>query len=171
MIASVRHLQYVETVDGYQATLVSMATPDPISHDNMRTQHRLLTHWLPVILWCALIFAVSHQAKETLAPIQPSGLTAQPGFMLFGIDADVIVGKGAHILAFGVLAALLYRATRFYGLSLMLTFAYAVLDEWHQSFVPGRTPRITDVGFDMLGALIALLIIASVLALKKRRLD
>jgi len=29
---------------------------------------------------------------------------------------------------------------------------YAVSDEWHQSFTPGRTPLISDVGIDTLGA-------------------
>ncbi len=29
---------------------------------------------------------------------------------------------------------------------------YAGLDEWHQSFVGGRTPKLMDVGIDSLGA-------------------
>ncbi|MNL79991.1 VanZ like family protein [compost metagenome] len=35
--------------------------------------------------------------------------------------------------------------------------AYAATDEWHQAFVPGRGPALTDVGIDSLGAATALL--------------
>ncbi len=44
--------------------------------------------------------------------------------------------------------------------SIILAFAlaliYAASDEYHQSFVPGRGARITDVGIDSIGALIGL---------------
>ena len=36
---------------------------------------------------------------------------------------------------------------------------YAVLDEFHQSFSPGRTPKITDVYIDTLGILLGIVII------------
>jgi VanZ family protein len=34
---------------------------------------------------------------------------------------------------------------------------YSISDEWHQSFVPGRDPSITDVMFDGLGIITAVL--------------
>ena len=42
---------------------------------------------------------------------------------------------------------------------------YAASDEFHQSFVPGRSPSIVDVGIDSLGVLtgiLAVLIIISI---------
>lgn len=114
--------------------------------------------WLPVAAWCALIFFLSHQTKADFASVQPSGITQTPASTFLGINADVLVGKSAHIFLFGVLAALLWRATGSNVLTLLLVLFYGVLDEWHQSFVPGRTPRLTDVGFDVAGALIALVI-------------
>jgi VanZ family protein len=33
--------------------------------------------------------------------------------------------------------------------------SYAGLDEWHQSFVPLREPRVRDVIIDAIGALLA----------------
>lgn len=42
-------------------------------------------------------------------------------------------------------------------LALFLTFLYAVSDEFHQPFVPGRYGTIRDLGYDMLGVFIALL--------------
>ncbi|MDD5577966.1 MAG: VanZ family protein [Methylobacter sp.] len=42
--------------------------------------------------------------------------------------------------------------------ALILTVGYGVLDEWHQTFVPGRFGTLTDVGFDFIGATIGLLV-------------
>jgi VanZ family protein len=39
--------------------------------------------------------------------------------------------------------------------ALLLTAVYAVSDEYHQSFVPGRTATGKDILFDMLGMGIA----------------
>ena len=118
-----------------------------------------LKRWLPVLLWAALIFFMSHQSKATLAPMQPSGIVHEPGVMLFGVDADTLVGKSAHVFLFAVLAGLLWRATSSVGTAFFLLILYAGLDEWHQSFVPGRTPRLTDVGFDAAGAAVMLLVL------------
>ena len=128
----------------------------------------VLKRWLPAILWAGFIFFVSHQPKATLAPIQPSGISAEPGITFLGIEADIIVGKSSHVLAFAILAALLYRATNNRWLTILLSLIYAISDEWHQSFIPGRTPRTTDVGYDMLGVGLALLFITCITLWKKR---
>jgi len=39
--------------------------------------------------------------------------------------------------------------------TLLIAAAYAALDEWHQSFVPMREPRVRDVLVDCLGAVFA----------------
>jgi hypothetical protein len=44
-------------------------------------------------------------------------------------------------------------------LALFLAIAYALSDEWHQSFVPGRSATLSDVMVDASGALIGLLLI------------
>lgn len=40
-------------------------------------------------------------------------------------------------------------------LALVCTLALASWDEWHQSFLPGRTSSIFDVGIDVSGAIVA----------------
>ena len=40
---------------------------------------------------------------------------------------------------------------------------YGVTDEWHQSFVPGRTPDIRDIATDAIGAAVGLLIVSLLL--------
>lgn len=46
------------------------------------------------------------------------------------------------------------------ALSFAICFLYAVSDEYHQSFVAGRSPQLKDVMIDSLGALSVLLGIA-----------
>lgn len=76
---------------------------------------------------------------------------------------NVFFRKSAHIIVFGVLAILIYqslkRSSYSYLIALLLTFLYAIFDEWHQSFVPERTSAFKDVLFDTFGACIALLLL------------
>lgn len=108
----------------------------------------LLLRWLPVLAWMALIFAFSAQ------PTLPS----LPGAWL-----DVLFKKGAHFGVYAVLAALCWRALMprraAWGWAWLLAVLYACSDEWHQSFVPGRHPAVTDVLIDAAGAATALLVV------------
>ena len=70
--------------------------------------------------------------------------------------------KVAHAMEFGALALALVRAlvntTRWQpwlvvGLSVAFAAAYGVLDEYHQSFVPGRDADAWDVMADMVGGM------------------
>lgn len=68
--------------------------------------------------------------------------------------------KVAHLLLYAVLGATLARG-RFRGgpgmpawLPLTWGWAYAVSDEWHQSFVPGRDPSLGDLAADTVGLLV-----------------
>jgi len=65
-----------------------------------------------------------------------------------------MVGYGLLALAFW--HALEWRSDR-YWLAWLLAVLYAITDELHQSYVPGRHPSVWDVViFDNLGALISL---------------
>jgi VanZ family protein len=41
------------------------------------------------------------------------------------------------------------------ALAVLMTAVYGALDEWHQSFVPGRFPERADFYADVLGAAVA----------------
>lgn len=74
---------------------------------------------------------------------------------------DWIVKKGGHMTGYALLALSYWRALGFrqgrWWLAWCLAVLYAVTDEFHQSFVPGRSASIWDVLiFDNLGALISL---------------
>jgi len=56
-------------------------------------------------------------------------------------------------------------------LALIVAVFYAVTDEWHQTFVPGRTPSVGDIGLDALGAVLGLCIWSAVHRYRARRRD
>ncbi len=80
---------------------------------------------------------------------------------------DFTIKKSAHVVEYFGLGILVYRAIRkTTGLSstqaIILTIAgclvYAITDEFHQSFTPGRSPRVRDIGIDTIGSVIGVVI-------------
>jgi hypothetical protein len=63
--------------------------------------------------------------------------------------------KGWHAMEFGILYALLRNAGASKANAMLLIAAAASLDEYHQTFVEGRTGTPRDVLIDMGGALAA----------------
>ncbi len=69
------------------------------------------------------------------------------------------VSNSLHFFLFGALALLLAESCRRAGGwsrdaligVLVLTVTYGIVDEWHQSWTPGRTPDAFDVCVDLLG--------------------
>jgi VanZ family protein len=64
---------------------------------------------------------------------------------------DLVLRKLAHAAEYAVLGALLVRATAKAGLAMVLGTIYAVSDEVHQAFVPGRMGSVLDVILDAVG--------------------
>jgi VanZ family protein len=81
------------------------------------------------------------------------------------------VRKLGHFTEYAILAALLWRGLRgtFMQLTgrsvalitLLVTALFAASDEFHQSFVPTRTPALHDVMIDCIGALFAIFLCLS----------
>jgi VanZ family protein len=104
--------------------------------------------WLPVFLWCGVIFTLSS------IPTLPSAKI---------IWWDFILKKSAHITEYAILYYLVYRAfsqkfkiKNFSLFSFLFALCYSLSDEYHQYFVPGRHMKLMDIGFDSLGMLISL---------------
>lgn len=143
--------------------------------------------WIAVVLWMAVIFAFSAQNAESSTDIS-DGVVDRVVEAMFGTaDRDAvpdsvrlavsfIVRKIAHFASYFILGVLCAGAflsdtrrhfiTNTYALG--LSFAYAVSDEIHQLFVPGRAGRLLDVGIDTAGALCGILIFAAVCAVLSR---
>jgi VanZ family protein len=51
------------------------------------------------------------------------------------------------------------------SMALLCTLALASWDEWHQSFLPGRTSAVSDVGIDFSGAIVAHMILLLILVI------
>ena len=63
-----------------------------------------------------------------------------------------------HVIEYMILSLLLYRALKISSknpqtLAILITILYAITDELHQYFVPGRIPSIFDVSVDTFGAI------------------
>ena len=105
--------------------------------------------WVPPIALMGLIFFLSAQ------PDLSSGLGTW----------DLVLRKIGHAAIFGLLCLLWWRALRGLGAdngralasALLVTVAYAISDEWHQSFVEGRHGSPIDVLIDTAGASVAAL--------------
>jgi VanZ family protein len=102
-----------------------------------------LNLWLPVVLWAALIFTLS----------------AIPGLGTGLGTWDLVLRKLAHAAEYAVLGALLVRALQREPLAILVGSAYAVTDEVHQAFVPGRQGAVVDVLIDAVGVLIGVYVV------------
>lgn len=114
-----------------------------------------LGRWLPVFLWALVIFALSSIKQVVVSE-----------FFIW----DFVAKKIAHVGEYAVFFVLIYRATGGKWLATFsLTMIYAVSDEIHQSFVPGRNTAVYDLGFDFSGASIAAYVIWKRQAHQKRK--
>jgi VanZ family protein len=118
-----------------------------------------LRAWGPALALMGVIFAFSSIPSQEM-----------PSFGLL----DFLVKKGGHATGYALLALANLHALkdkagagRYVG-ALLVAVLYAVTDEIHQSFVPGRHPAVADVGIDSLGALAGLALAAWYAAAKKR---
>ena len=106
--------------------------------------------WAPVVVQMALIFGASSLSDP--APLMPSGVTDKMG----------------HFIGYAILSVLLLRAFagghlrgvtwRTAALAVAAATLYGVSDEFHQRFVPGRTPDVLDVLADATGASVGALL-------------
>jgi VanZ family protein len=118
-----------------------------LNEKQMKKAGTFVCYWLPPILWMTLIFVLS-------------SFSSLPDFE----DYDFTVKKAAHFMVYAFLYLLLLRAFHsvaarnsgavyhIHALAAFVTILYAISDEIHQSFVPGRTATVRDVLVDTAGA-------------------
>lgn len=139
----------------------------------MQLNRHLIKFWMPPLVWMLVIFSGSgdaHSAHRSSRFFVPLMRWLFPRLEQMHIEAiHYLLRKGAHLTEFAVLALLLWwalrrsqntKARRWHwptaGLVLGLVFLYAVTDEIHQAFVPGRTGQMSDVMIDTAGGAIGL---------------
>lgn len=132
---------------------------------------RFVKYWMPVIVWMALIFVGSTDvlsAEHTSRFLMPFLRWLDPQITWATLNAvQTIIRKLGHVTEYAILAALMWRALRggtvwksktsiLFAIVWIACAAFAASDEFHQSFVPSRTPSFHDVMIDICGALIGL---------------
>ena len=140
--------------------------------------------------WMAVIFLFSaqngsHSSETSGGLIEWLMKLFNPDFdSLSAAEQDSIVAswqffvrKAAHFSAYailGVLSTLSFDTVRlkkplYFALPTLLSLGYAALDEFHQTFVPGRAGRVTDVLIDLSGAVVGILVVRLTLFLIRKR--
>ncbi len=76
--------------------------------------------------------------------------------------------KLLHLGEYIILAILLFFAFLNFKISLILAYLFALSDEFHQTFIPGRTGKFTDTLFDLTGILLGLLLATFLLHRKNK---
>ena len=125
--------------------------------------------WLPPILWMGLVFLGSEaflsefNTARLLTPIFRAILPGAAPETLF--LAHYLTRKLAHLTEYAILALLWYRAflrgrqwapTRSAWWALIISAAYAALDETHQAWTGVRGGSVLDVLLDSSGSVLAL---------------
>lgn len=114
----------------------------------------LAIYWMPALVWAVAISAVSHIP----APEIQKAVDAVPSAL------DIAY----HVIVFGLMGALGYWAASLhlgqhskwsYLAGLGFAIGYGAVDEVHQTFVSGRSSAAEDVGYDALGATVAIVAI------------
>ena len=142
--------------------------------DRYKRQITLMLSWSAVFIWMALIFSLSAQPAD-----ESNGLSlkvtkiiirvvyrfvdADSGELAIGLEGmNHIIRKLAHFTAYLILGLLIMNAFRRSGvpvfkafiLSLIFCVLFAISDEVHQLFVPGRGARVVDVLIDTAGVVV-----------------
>lgn len=150
---------------------------------------QILLHWIPALIGMAVIFG---ESTVTMSASNTSRWLYPIWVHLFGPVSparwEVIhhyIRKTGHFVGYGSLSLTFYYgwtftlrqrvanwSARFRQsalLALLCTLLLASWDEWHQSFLPGRTSSPRDVLLDCCGALVAHLLLLGILWVARRK--
>lgn len=146
--------------------------------------------FLLLFVWMSVIFIMSAQPADKSSQISGGVVSKLIAALFSKFDAlspnqqanitnfiTVVVRKSAHFLEYFVLGLLLqFVLSTFKNLGYKKIFCiafgvlYAISDEVHQYFVPGRACRLTDVLIDTAGVIVSVALISIILYCKKQKL-
>jgi len=119
---------------------------------------RSLMAWGPAVIWAAVLFLLSEMPPDS-------------GGGEFPIN-DKVLHLGMYAVLGGALAWAGWRKGKTAALGLILLgTAYGALDEWHQSFVPGRDPSGWDFVADGVGVVVGFFLLRTVLKAREPGTD
>ena len=94
---------------------------------------------------------VLHRTESIIRKIAHFSIYAVVGFLLMGLFSTYKIKDKWRII-----------------ITIVIGIFYAISDEFHQSFSPGRTPKVTDVYIDTLGILVGALIVILIRTIYKK---
>lgn len=119
------------------------------------------------IIWMIVIFYLSHQPAKTSSELSSTLLEIVLTFLsVLPISFDpellhIFIRKLAHFSAYFILGMLVYHSVYLFCkhenrsiiVAITISIIYAISDEFHQTFIPGRSGEFRDVLIDSFGAL------------------
>jgi VanZ family protein len=109
----------------------------------------MLIYHVPVILYAGAVIAVSSIPN-----------LKTPSVKFFAVD------KLAHFIEYAIFGFLTFRSFSHFKegiranlallLSILFLSVFAMMDEYHQQFIPGRQADVADVATDLLGAVLVI---------------
>jgi len=135
-----------------------------------------LKYWFLPLAWMSLIFVGSSDNQSythSSRLIEPLLHWLFPHMAQTRIETiHHVIRKCCHLTEYAILATFLWRAVRKptrrdarpwswreAAIAVLIVFLYASTDEFHQMFVPTRTPMISDVFIDTSGAVIGMMVL------------
>lgn len=99
--------------------------------------------FLPSIIWMIIIFYFSSCSTTGIKTSETNRF---------------LILKFFHLIEYAVLSFLLLFAIYKNKWVILISYLYAISDEIHQSFIPGRTSRFRDTLIDLIGIFIGVFI-------------
>ncbi|MDY0040638.1 MAG: VanZ family protein, partial [Desulforhabdus sp.] len=98
-------------------------------------------NWIPSLLYAAFIASMSHRSLEGVhVPINVNFFHP----LEYAVLAIFFCWSGSAVLISG-------KISRLFFMVVACGFAFAVLDELHQFFIPGRAATLVDLVLDLIG--------------------
>jgi VanZ family protein len=149
---------------------------------------QLVKTWVAALLWIGLI---AIESTDWLSAEHTSRILYPLLHFLIGLDpagfavVHHYIRKCGHFVGYFTLSFFLFRAwratlrlpwaprwaLRWAAIAFFMSALVASLDEWHQTFIPSRTGRISDVMLDSIAALTAQVLIFLYLTWKPRSMS
>jgi VanZ family protein len=149
-------------------------------------QKQLIKTWIAALLWIGLI---AIESTDTFSAEHTSRFLYPILHFLMGLDPTAFevvhhyIRKSGHFVGYFTLSFFLFRAwratlrlpwaprwaLRWAAIAFFMSALVASLDEWHQTFIPSRTGKISDVLLDSFAAFTAQVLIFLYLSRKPRR--
>lgn len=104
-----------------------------------------MARFIPALCWMAFIFFLSTRQTAGVP-----GTSTQRLYIL----------KSFHLIEYSILFLLLFFAFLKRLPAAIVAYLYALTDEYHQLFTPGRTGKFRDTVIDLLGIIIGVIILA-----------